>query len=305
MSFNTPILFITFNRLDTVVKVFDRIKEQKPRYFYWASDGPRFNKPDEVQKVRAVKEYIFSQIDWNCEVKTLFREENMGCGLGVSTAITWFFNNVEQGIILEDDCLPLPGFFEFCEELLNYYKDDQQVFEISGTNLQAGKIRGDGSYYFSNYGGIWGWATWARAWKNYDFKMLAFDEFVKGKKIERLFTDKKQQLFWINAFKEGKNVDTWDYQWVFTFWNNNGICIVPNKNLISNIGFNNEGTHTFNEPVWYKKLIGNCNNIIFPIKHPASKKILKKADDFLFNQTMNTSVMSKLKSAIKRIIKKH
>lgn len=299
MSFNTPILLLTFTRLDTTIEVFDRIKKQKPKYLFWASDGPRPNRLDDVQKIELVKKHIWEQIDWDCEVKTLFREENIGCGLGVSTAITWFFSNVEQGIILEDDCVPLDDFFLFCEQMLIYYKDNPHVYEVCGTNLQSGKIRGDGSYYFSNYGGIWGWATWARAWKGYNISMLGFDQFVKDKRIKKIFKDVKQQHYWIKTLTDAKNVDTWDYQWLYTFWTNSGICIVPNKNLIENIGFGNGSTHTTNEPRWYKRLTKCSNQSILPIKHPSKMTISERADDFQFKSTIEFSYFDILKSYIK------
>lgn len=300
MSFNTPILLLTFSRLDTTMRVFEKIKEQKPKYLFWASDGPRSHRLDDIQKIELVKKYIWEQIDWDCNVKTLFREENMGCGLGVSTAITWFFNNVEQGIILEDDCVPFPDFFKFCEDNLNFYKDDERIWEISGTNLQGGIKRGDASYYFSKYGGIWGWATWARAWKNYDFYMKNYDNFLQERKIEKIFSDKSQQKHWIKTFDDAKGVDTWDYQWLFARWYHDGLSIVPNTNLIYNIGFNKEGTHTIIEPHWYESAISG-NNTLGQIEHPKELKVDINADDYLFkNSYKSLSVFKRIYLYLKK-----
>ena len=298
MSFETPILLITFNRLSTTKKVFERIKEQKPKYLFIASDGPRLDKPDDIQKISEVKSYISDQIDWDCEVKTLFRETNLGCGLAVSGAITWFFEYVEQGIILEDDCVPYPDFFSFCEETLAYYKADDRIWEISGTNLQGGLQRGEGAYYFSNYGGIWGWATWARAWNNYDFKMNNYDLFIKEKRIAQIFKDREQQKFWINTLNKAKDIDTWDYQWLMTIWSNKGLSIIPNVNLIENIGFDSIGTHTKNEPSWYKPL-SMGDGKLGKILHPYKVEVNTEADDFFYYKCFKVSF---LKSQFSRII---
>jgi hypothetical protein len=297
----SPVLFVIFNRPDTAKHVFAEIKKQKPKYLFIASDGPRNDKPGEAATVNDLRNSLINQIDWDCELKTLFRKENIGCGLGVSTAITWFFDNVEQGIILEDDCVPLPGFFEFCDEMLNYYKDNDRIYEISGTNLQGGNIRSNGSYYFSKYGGIWGWATWARAWRHFSYEMENYDQFVKEKRIEKIFTDKKQQKYWIETLNKASKLGSWwDYQWVYSFWSHNGICIVPNVNLIKNIGFDNEGTHTLGEPNGYTKLAKGGS--LIEIRHPQDLKVNIKADSFLFKQFINPPLMKRIYWRLKKIL---
>ena len=302
MSFKTPILLITFNRLDTTKRVFERIKEQQPKYLFIASDGPRENRLDDIVKIEEVRSYILSNIDWVCEVKTLFREKNLGCGVAPYTAITWFFECVEHGIILEDDCLPYPDFFNFCETILNKYKQDETIWEISGTNLQKGIKRGDGSYYFSNYGGIWGWATWARAWKHYDYSMKNYGDFLKNQQIKKIFSDKQQQKYWHKTLNNASKLGTWwDYQWLYTFWSYGGKCIVPNVNLIENIGFNGGGTHTMSEPKWYKSLtLGN--GIIGEIKHPNILEVNTEADDFFYKKcTATDPLLIRLINRLKRI----
>jgi hypothetical protein len=302
MSFKTPILLITFNRLDTTIQVFEQIKQQKPKYLFISSDGPRQNRADDFAKIEEVRNYILQQIDWDCEIKTLFHEKNQGCGLGVSGAITWFFDNVEQGIILEDDCIPYPDFFGFCEENLNHYKNDDRIWAISGTNLQGGIQRGTGSYYFSNYGGIWGWATWARAWKHYDYNMKTYNQFVKSKSIKNIFKDPRQQKHWIAVLNTAAKVDTWDYQWLYTHWFYNGLCIVPNVNLIKNIGFNADGTHTITEPAWYKSATTGSQTL-HKIKHPAKVEVDYAADDFLYeNSYKHPSFIKRGGMYVKRIL---
>ncbi|QEM10526.1 nucleotide-diphospho-sugar transferase [Mucilaginibacter rubeus] len=303
MAFKIPILLLTFTRLDTTIRVFERIKEQKPKYLFIASDGPRANNDQDVSKINAVKEYILNGIDWDCEVKTLFREHNMGCGLAVSSGISWFFEQVEYGIILEDDCLPHPDFFSFCEENLEYYKNDDHVWAISGTNLQGGHKRGHSSYYFSNYGGIWGWATWSKAWKSYDYHMKDLDKMLKKNFLSKIFNDKNQQAFWAKTLTKAKNIDTWDYQWHYNTWLYNGISIVPNVNLIDNIGFGNAGTHTMNKPLWYDRLTLGTNALGY-IKHPANIMVDEQADNFLFENCYKpASVISRVKSKISKLLK--
>jgi hypothetical protein len=198
--FKSPILFLIFNRPDTTKAVFESIKSIKPLKLYIAADGARGNKLGEdllVEETRA----IIQSVDWECEVKTLFRKENLGCKVAVSSAIDWFFENEEQGIILEDDCLPDASFYGFCENLLDYYKNDERVFHISGNNFQDGIIRGDGSYYFSKYNHSWGWATWRRVWKTYDVNMKGLTKALDLKVFENTLS-KSELSFWLNCFEE-------------------------------------------------------------------------------------------------------
>lgn len=300
MAFKTPILLLTYTRLDTTVKVFERIKEQKPKYLFVASDGPRNDRVEDITKIAMVKEYVLNNIDWDCEIKTLFRDDNLGCGLAVSGAISWFFEQVEYGIILEDDCLPDSDFFSFCEETLEYYKSNDNIWAISGTNLQGGIKRGNDSYYFSNYGGIWGWATWARAWKHYDYQMKDLDKLLSVNFLSEIFNEKDQQNFWTGILKKAKHIDTWDYQWHYITWLYKGISIVPNVNLVRNIGFDNEGTHTVNKPFWYDNLTIGYEKLDH-IKHPKEIVVDIKADDFLFENCYKpVSLISRIKNKVIR-----
>ncbi|MCE7065381.1 nucleotide-diphospho-sugar transferase [Dyadobacter sp. CY326] len=298
-----PILFLIFNRADTTKLVFEQIRKQKPGKLFIASDGPREGKSAEIAAVQEIREFVLANIDWGCEVKTLFRDNNLGCGRAIHSAINWFFEQVSHGIILEDDCLPDPQFFSFCTELLEYYADYQDIFEITGTNLQGKNIRGDGSYYFSSYGGIWGWATWARAWKKYDFDMSGLSEFIDQNKMGEIFPEADQQKFWNFTLPSAKKLDTWDYQWLYTIWKNNGLCIVPNANLITNIGFNSQGTHTQKTPDWYLDL--TANSVPLPaLKHPSDVKISRQADKFQFDNSIRINKSTRLKRLVKRIFSK-
>jgi len=274
--FETPILFLLFNRPDTTKLVFAKIREVKPKYLFIAADGPRADRQSEKELCEQTRNLVMDSIDWDCEVKTLFRNENLGCGKAVSLAITWFFDNVEQGIILEDDCLPDLSFFQYCSDLLEKYRFDEQVFVIGGNNFQSKKW-GKSSYYFSAYGFTWGWATWRRAWSKFDYSLQSIEEKQFKHQLKRYFPKQQQRDYWYCIYKTMKYIpiDTWDYQWTITQWYNNGINILPNINLVKNIGFGNDATHT-------KCNVDGVMNLethhIDLIIHPSKKKINKKAD---------------------------
>lgn len=238
---NKPILFLIFNRPDTTQKVFEQIRLAKPQRLYLASDGSRASKEGEAETVATVRKWVLDNIDWPCEVKTLFREENLGCGKAVSGAITWFFSQEESGIILEDDCLPNQSFFKYCEELLDRYKDDKRIWHIAGDN-PLGEWDCNSSYYFSKIQHCWGWASWADRWQEYDFDLKNYSP----ENIKNFSDDKYVQRYWANILTKMQNheIDTWDYQWTLKTVENKGLCINPTRNLVSNIGF--EGTHYSN-----------------------------------------------------------
>ncbi|GAB3932157.1 nucleotide-diphospho-sugar transferase [Mucilaginibacter myungsuensis] len=237
-----PVLLLTFNRLDTLAATIQAIRGYRPEKLFVASDGPRRNKAGEAKLINDIRAYILEQIDWKCEVHTLFRNDNYGCGKGVSGAITWFFENVERGIILEDDCVANESFFKFCEDLLEKYDDDERVMHISGNNFQLSEVS-EHSYYFSYACQIWGWATWRRAWLKYDFSLK---EYTSSWDYNGFLTDKFERKYWDKQFKKVQKgrIDTWDYQWIFTCWKNNGLTVMPKFNLVKNTGFSSNGTHT-------------------------------------------------------------
>ena len=278
--FNTPILFLIFNRPDKTKLVFNSIKQIKPKKLFIAADGPRtFNNSDVIlcNETRS----ILNEIDWECQVYTLLRQHNLGCGKAVSEAITWFFDNVEEGIILEDDCLPNISFYNYCEHLLARYRNSYQIMHIGGNNFQFGKIIGNGDYYYSKLGHIWGWATWKRAWSKYDFKIDTLSEnYLKN--IKKAFIKKELIVYFTKVFNEvseGK-IDTWDYQWLYCLIINNGISICPNVNLVKNIGFGAYATHTTSEVYWneinFANTITNFNQPkIIEVNYNADLKTLK------------------------------
>ena len=301
--FKTPILFLIFNRPEITQRVFEEIKKQKPKYLFIAADGGRSQNTDDLEKCKATRDLVLNGIDWDCEVKTLFRDENLGCGIAVSQAITWFFENVEEGIILEDDCLPHSSFFGYCETLLEKYKENENVYAISGDNFQNGIQRGEASYFFSNYCHIWGWASWRRAWNSYDFSLKQLEVFKEKKLIKTIDNRTVFKNYWFTILEKVANklIDTWDYQLLFTIWNNGGVTVVPNVNLISNIGFGKDATHTIGESSFANMETQDIGNIT----HPKSIKVDKEADRFVSDSVYNISRRKKNTfKYFKRILKK-
>lgn len=261
-----PVLFLIFNRPDTTQQVFNEIRKTRPNKLFIAADGPRKNNSNDALLCQQTRD-IVNLIDWDCEVHTLFREENLGCKFAVSSAIDWFFSHVEEGIILEDDCLPDQSFFPFCQELLERYRDDERIMMISGDNFQFGRKRDDYSYYFSRYAHIWGWATWRRGWKHYDRDMKLWPEVKRGNWLFDILLDRKIVNYWEKIFDQSFNgeINTWDYQWVFSCWIQNGLSIIPDVNLVTNIGFGDRSTHTKVDTPFSNMPVEKMR---FPIIHP-------------------------------------
>jgi len=281
----SAVLFVVFNRPETTGRVFEQIRIAKPKRLYIAADGPRPGSPGDGLLCRQTRE-IFSAIDWDCELKTLFREENAGCKYGVSAAINWFFSNEEEGIILEDDCLPANCFFKFCDILLKKYRYDARIRHITGCNLQFGKKWGDGSYYFSNRVHVWGWASWRRVWDDYDLSMDRYDIAEVKKQFKNIYDDDLVVETWagiFNGVKTGK-INSWAYSLDFANFFNNGLVIIPNENLISNIGFSNNATNTLNENSLYANIpLTEIDEII----HPRFILPQKDADLSIINRDFN------------------
>lgn len=240
----SPILFLIFNRPKETQVLFNAIKAVKPKRLYVAADGPRRNGKDEM--LCKDTKNILKQIDWECELITLFREENLGCGIAVSTAITWFFEKENEGIILEDDCEPSLDFFRFCDEMLEKYRVDERISHICGTNFQDGIKRGEGDYYYSKTSPIWGWASWRRTWKTYDFEMKDLNYGFENDLLSTLTdVERYKKRMYKSLFKVQKGIiNTWDYQFFFSNVLHNRMSVISNYNLISNIGFNEDATHT-------------------------------------------------------------
>ena len=297
--FDTPILFVIFNRPETTQIVFDEIKKIKPRKLFITADGPRKHKLDESKKCMQARQ-IIDQIDWDCQIYKNYSDVNLGCKIAVSSGINWFFNNVEEGIILEDDCAPNESFFTFCEEMLDRYRNDNRIMHINGSNFQFGKNRGDGDYYFSKISHVWGWATWRRAWKYYDMDLKSLDNFIVNNYIKGTFINKRIENDFINLLKKTKNnkIDTWDYQWTYSVWSQNGLSLSPNKNLVKNIGFGKTATHTKSSNA---KLENNDAMHFLVHKHPTMIIRDIEADLYFYKQTKRAiiaRILAKLKQYV-------
>ena len=299
----TPILFLIFNRPDTTREVFKVISNIKPEKLYIAADGPRKNKEGENEKCEQTR-LIVNDIDWNCKLNTLFRDENKGCGKAVSEAISWFFANEEEGIILEDDIVPHPDFFPYCEELLEKYRNVDNVKFISGRNYLFGEKVSEYSYYFSAYNHVWGWAGWRKTWDIYDFSLQQKNEKDFEKAIRFYFDDLNAIRFWKIIFKKMKYgmIDTWDYQLTISLWFDRALSIIPNSNLVRNIGFSVDATHTKKE----NKLLSEyeCESIL-PIKHPEFVIQNREADiaHVLNYEKINISLFDYWRKSLKLEIK--
>lgn len=286
----TPVALIIFNRPHTTQIIFDAIRKAKPQQLFLIADGPRGNIKGEVEKCAQTRA-IVEQVDWPCQVHINYSEVNLGCKKRVSSGITWLFEHVEKAIILEDDCLPNPTFFQFCEELLDKYELDHRVMMISGDNFQFGDRRSDDSYYYSQHTHIWGWATWRRAWKYYDENMSMWEDIRSGNWLIDMLQDEESAKYWYQRFEDtyfGK-VDAWDYVWTFSCWINRGLTILPNVNLISNIGFGENATHTK-----IKTPVANIPTepMLFPLRHPRymirDVKADTQTDRFVFGINSNS-----------------
>ena len=273
----TPVVFLIFNRPDTTARVFEAIRQAKPPKLLVVADGARADHPGEAEQCAATRA-IINQVDWECEVLTNYSDANLGCRKRVSSGLDWVFEQVEEAIILEDDCLPHSSFFQYCQELLEKYRDDELIMMISGNNFQFGSKRTEYDYYFSRYGHCWGWASWRRAWTKYDDSMQSWSELKNSNWLDGILQNEQAVAYWSRIFQgvcDGFN--TWDYIWLFTLWANNGLTILPHVNLVSNIGFGS-GTHTtMNNSPFANMPVASMN---FPLKHPVIIQRNAGADDF-------------------------
>ena len=299
----TPVAFLIFNRPDTTEKVFTAIRQARPPKLLVVADGPRSDRPGEMEKCRATRE-IIDRVDWECEVLTNYSDVNLGCKTRVSSGLDWVFSLVEEAIILEDDCLPDPSFFLFCEKLLNYYREDERIMVISGDNFQFGRKRGGYSYYFSRYNHCWGWATWKRAWQHYDVEMKLWQQIQDESFLECLLETPKAIECWRQIFQAtyDEKINSWAYRWTFACWVQNGLTILPNVNLVSNIGFGTEGTHTTVDNNPFANI--HKEKIQFPLQHPPYIIRDARADEFTQNTLFKRSIADRIVRKARKILRK-
>jgi hypothetical protein len=291
----TPVLFIIFNRPDTTTQVFQAIRKAKPPKLFVIADGPRLDKIGEAEKCADARKIIAEGVDWECEVSTNYSDINMGCRKRISSGIDWVFEQVEEAIILEDDCLPEPTFFRFCEELLEKYRYDTRIMSVRGGNYASGKRRTTDSYYFSKYTQkSWGWATWRRAWQLFDVDMKLWNQVRDGGWLEDILNDDLAVKVWRRDFQlvydVDERMDAWDHQWTFVCFIHSGLTIVPNVNLISNLGFGTHATHTRNKADKFANLPTEAMS--FPLKHSAFVVCDSKTDKY--EQKISNNLLTKL-----------
>ncbi|MBT0571747.1 glycosyltransferase family 2 protein [Curvibacter sp. CHRR-16] len=263
----TPVAFIIFNRPDTTARVFAEIAKARPPRLLVVGDGARANRPDEAERVAATRA-IINAVDWPCTVETNFSETNLGCKQRVSSGIDWVFERVEEAIILEDDCLPEPSFFRFCQEMLERYRADKRIGMISGDNFQDGHQRNGDSYYFSRYSHIWGWASWRDRWQDsYDVNLTIWPLLRDQGWLKDALGSAIEAKVWSSLFDRmhAGQIDTWDFQWVCANFVHSRLVILPNVNLISNIGFGDGATHTTHVSELANMPVTPMN---FPLTHP-------------------------------------
>jgi hypothetical protein len=292
----TPILFIIYNRPETVNEVFKVLKKIKPKRLFIASDAPRDWINSDIDNCNKTRK-IVENVDWECDVKYNYFTENHGTKFGPAKAIDWFFSEVDEGIILEHDCLPNIDFFDFCSTMLERYRFEEKVMHINGSNFLLNKVNIIHDYYFSKIPLIWGWATWKRAWNKYDVNMknYQYDKLVlPGNFLMKYMWKKTFNL----VFQ--KKIETWDYQWTYTLFKNNSLVVVPSKNLVSNIGFGDKATFGKNDKSIYSKLKTKKHKVQF---HPIDFIWNKKADYFLMKTHFNMNIKTFIKKMMKNIFK--
>lgn len=285
--YNIPILFLIFARPDTTQRVFERIRDIQPTRLYIAADAPRRDHLDEIERSKETRR-IIEKIDWPCTVYKLFRSDNLGCKIAVSSAITWFFQNEEYGVILEDDCLPDLSFFPFCEELLIRYKEDDRIGHIGGNNFFSDIIRGGISYDFCSFSHIWGWATWRRVWDNYDVNFSFWEDLKLDKKRRKsIFKSINEEIYFSSfisdAIKNKNRINTWDTQYFFMLRTQNLLSILPSSNLVTNIGLNDpNATHTISKKNEESYILSK--SIEFPLNHPKYIMTNREYDDYIIKR---------------------
>jgi hypothetical protein len=298
----TPVVFIIFKRPDTTEKVFEVIRQVQPPKLLVIADGPRADQPGEAEKCAATRA-IIDRVDWDCEVLKNYADVNMGCKWRVSSGLDWAFNIVEQAIILEDDCLPDPSFFRFCDQLLEKYKDDERIVMICGTNILEEWKSEIQSYHFSYFGSCWGWASWRRAWQYYDVTMKLWSEPEVRNRIRDVIADEKQyikcQKFFDSVYCD--KIDAWAYRWFFARLLQSGLLITPSVNLVTNIGFSKDSTHTKGDPMG----VGNLPrySMKFPLQEPYGVTVDRGYDYYRYMKEWDFSLRTRISRKMKRVLK--
>lgn len=276
----TPLLILIFNRPKETRQLLIYLQKIKPKKIYVFSDGPRNNNLSDIINNNNCKS-LFKKLKWKCSIKKKYLKNNLGCKNAVSKGISWFFKNEKYGIILEDDCMPTLGFFNFCEWGLKKFKDNKNIGSITGNNFLKSKVPIKSSYYFSKYAHCWGWATWSDRWKIYDKNISFWKKWKHSKNFEKMFNLKLEYQYWKKIFDNVflDKIDSWAYPWNLCLWYNNKVTLTPKCNLVKNIGYGGSATHTF---VNSDNLKYQTSNLVYPYKSPQKNNINIKADNYVF-----------------------
>lgn len=301
-AFDVPVGLVIFNRPEHTARVLAEIARVRPRKLMVAADGPRPTHPNDAVLCQAARAVVEQTVDWDCDLRTLYSDVNLGLAVRVATACDWFFSQEEEVIVLEDDCVPNPSFFPFCAELLERYRNDPRVMVISGDNCQFGRNRTPYSYFFSRYPHIWGWASWRRTWNLYDPKISQWPELRRTDWLARMLNDSRAERYWrriLDGTYMGR-MNTWDYQLLFAIWMAGGLCVIPENNLVSNIGFGAGATHTTesgsplaNMPV---------HPVELPLRHPPEVLRHVAADEYDDRtQFTNPTLLKRVRQKLRRV----
>jgi hypothetical protein len=293
----SAVLLIGFNRAGSTARVIDAIRHCRPARLYFAVDGPRSWVAADASRCAAVRDLV-SQFDWPCEVRTLFAEQNQGCRLAVKSALDWFFASEQEGIILEDDIVPQAGFFTYCDQLLERFRDDPRICGVSGCNLSAGAT--DASYRFSRYTLVWGWATWRRAWKEFDDDALdSWPDWKRRGGLKAILPNWRDRLAWADRFESTrrKTVSSWAYVWTFCQWRSSSYCVIPSRNHTMNIGFGSDSTHTELQPAYVRD--SPPVPVEFPLRHPAEVAPSDGLDDALAKRVFRPRIVATVRLLLK------
>ena len=266
LSIETPVVLIAFNRPDTTRQVLDAVRKVRPKRLFLVADGPRSGYASDQDLCDETRE-ILSQVDWDCEVSRRYSSDNKGLTRSVGEGLSWVFSQCHRAIVLEDDCVANSSFFRFCDELLARYQDDERIMSISGNNHIDNRARFSHSYYFSRYCHVWGWATWARAWRHYDASLERWPYALENGLLADILGSQRAVDYWTYTLSNNARTrHTWDYSWLFSCWMQNGLSIIPRVNLVTNVGFGAQATHTKCE----QDPLANMPSLelAFPLHHP-------------------------------------
>lgn len=267
---NIAVAFLVFNRPDCTARVFERIRAARPSRLLVVADGPRANRPDDAGRCAEVRQIIDQGVDWPCVVERNYAEANLGCAVRISSGLDWAFGCAERLIVLEDDCLPDPSFFRFCEEMLERYANDEQVAQICGCTRYFSRMDRPESYLFTRYGPIWGWASWSRAWRHYDLQMRSWPEVRASGKLRASVQSQAEYDVRLDLYDRlyAQPSITWDYQWGYAKLANGLLSVMPCVNLIENLGFTGERTNGQATATFELTL----DSLSFPLRHPLTLK---------------------------------